>query len=196
MLQTTSSRELYFTGNLYTIENEFLAPPTLQSEKRASHKSHTLKSMSYDRYTYDPYLTSLNDKHYSSTSAQEQRERGDFKEDERAIGTKVIEPIKGRGLPVCEHEARGGDSRPLYLRHVDTIYFKLNKIGLQNDGDRHNTLPLIACNEKPEVKSNPCQGINIYRAINAYKPNSTIIKFSSALSRRGQARPKLCPACH
>ena len=56
-------------------------------------------------------MASLNDKHYSSTSAQEQRERGDFKEDEREkepIGTKVIEPRKGRGLPVCEHAARGG----------------------------------------------------------------------------------------
>ena len=54
----------------------------------------------------------------------------------------------------------------------------------------------IAYDEKPEVKSNLCQGINIYGAINAYKPNSTMIKFNSALSRRGQARPKLCPACH
>ena len=41
-----------------------------------------------------------------------------------------------------EHAARGGGSRPLHLRPVDTICFKLNKIGLQNDGDRHNTLPL------------------------------------------------------
>ena len=104
----------------------------------------------------------------------------------------VIEPRNGLGLPVCEHAARGGGSRPLHLRPVDTICFKLNKIGLQNDGDRHNTLPLL----KPEVKSNLCQGIKIYRAINAYKPNSTMIKFNSALSRRGQARPKLCPACH
>ncbi len=53
-------------------------------------------------------MASLNDKHYSSTSAQEQGERGDFKEDEREkepIGTKVIEPRKGRGLPVCEDAA-------------------------------------------------------------------------------------------
>ena len=37
LLQRTSSRELYFiyfTGNLYTIENEILASPTLQTEKR------------------------------------------------------------------------------------------------------------------------------------------------------------------
>ena len=88
----------------------------------------------------------------------------------------------------------GGGSRPLHLRPVDTICFKLNKIGLQNDGDRHNTLPLLTM--KSQVKSNLCQGINIYRAINAYKPNSTMIKFNSALSRRGQARSKLCPACH
>ena len=93
---------------------------------------------------------------------------------------------------MCEHAAWGGGSRPLHLRPVDTICLKLNKIGLQNDGDRHSS---IAYNEKPEVKSNLCQGINIYRAINAYKPNSTMIKFNSALSRRGQARPKLCPAC-
>ena len=54
-----------------------------------------------------------------------------------------IVPGKGRGLPVYEHAARGGGSRPLHLRPVDTIYFKLNKIGLQNDRDRHNTLPLL-----------------------------------------------------
>ena len=30
------------------------------------------------------------------------------------------------------------------------------------------------------MKSNLCQGINIYRAINAYKPNSTMIRFNSA----------------
>ena len=96
---------------------------------------------------------------------------------------------------MCEHAARGGGSRPLHLRPVDTICVKLNKIGLQNDGDRHNTLPLLTMKSHAEVKSNPCQGINIYRVINAYKPNSTMIKFNSALSRRGQARPKLCPAC-
>ena len=39
------------------------------------------------------------------------------------------EPRKGRGLPVCEHAARGGGSRPLHLRPVDTICVKLNKIG-------------------------------------------------------------------
>ena len=120
------------------------------------------------------------------------RERGDFKEDEREkepISTKVIEPRKGRGLSVCEHAVRGGGSRPLHLRPVDTICFKLNKIGLQNDGDRQHSS--IAYNERSEVKSNLCQGINIYRAINAYKPNSTMIKFNSALSQRGQARPKL-----
>ena len=47
---------------------------------------------------------------------------------------------------MCEHAARGGTRialRPLHLRPVDTICFKLNKIGLQNDGDRHNTLPLL-----------------------------------------------------
>ncbi len=32
---------------------------------------------------------------------------------------------------MCEHAARGGGSRPLHLRPVDTICFKLNKIGLQ-----------------------------------------------------------------
>ena len=68
---------------------------------------------------------------------------------------------------MCEHAARGGGSRPLHLRPVDTICFKLNKIGLKNDGDRHNTS--IAYNEKPVVMSNLCQGINIYRAINAYQ---------------------------
>ena len=30
------------------------------------------------------------------------------------------------------------------------------------------------------MKSNLCQGINIYGAINAYEPNSTMIKFNSA----------------
>ena len=44
---------------------------------------------------------------------------------------------------MCEHAARGGGSRPLHLRPLDTICFKLNKIGLQNDGDGHNTLPLL-----------------------------------------------------
>ena len=83
-------------------------------------------------------MASLNDKHYSSTSAQEQRERGDFKEDEREKESR-----KGRGPPVCEHAARGGGSRPLHLRPVDTICFKLNKTVLQNDGDRHNILPLL-----------------------------------------------------
>ena len=96
-------------------------------------------------------MASLNDKHYSSTSAQEQR--GDFKEDEREkepIGTKVIDivPRKGRGLPVYEHAARGGGSRPLHLCPVDTICFKLNKIGLQNDRDRHDTLPLLTMNSQ------------------------------------------------
>ena len=83
-------------------------------------------------------MASLNDKHYSSTSAQEQRERRLQRRREREK-----EPRKGRGLPVCEHAARGGGSRPLHLRPVDTICFKLNKIGLQNDGDGHNTLPLL-----------------------------------------------------
>ena len=44
---------------------------------------------------------------------------------------------------MCERAARGGSSRPLHLRPVDTICFKLNKIGLQNDEDRHNTFPLL-----------------------------------------------------
>ena len=79
-------------------------------------------------------MASLNDKHYSSTSAQEQREWRLQRRQEREkepIGIKVIEPRKGLGLPVCEHAARGGGSRPLHLRPVDTICFKLNKIGLQ-----------------------------------------------------------------
>ena len=62
-----------------------------------------------------------------------------------------------------EHAARGGGSRPLHLRPVDTICFKLNKIGLQNDGDRHNTLPLLTVkSQRSEVKPMPGQGINIY----------------------------------
>ena len=93
-------------------------------------------------------MASLNDKHYSSTSAQEQRERRRQRRRERErepIGTKVIEPRKGRGLPVLSACGAGWypGSRPLHLRPVDTICFKLNKIGLQNDGDRHNTLPLL-----------------------------------------------------
>ena len=82
-------------------------------------------------------MASLNDKHYSSTSAQEQRERRLQRRRERERAQK------GRGLPVREHAARGGGSTPLHLRPVDTICFKLNKIGLQNDGDGHNTLPLL-----------------------------------------------------
>ena len=53
---------------------------------------------------------------------------------------------------MCENAARGGGSRPLHLRPVDTICFKLNKIGLQNDGDRHNTLPLLTMKARGEVK--------------------------------------------
>ena len=54
---------------------------------------------------------------------------------------------------MCEHAARGGGSRPLHLRPVDTICFKLNKIGLQNDGDRHTTL--FHCLARGEVKPMP-----------------------------------------
>ena len=129
-------------------------------------------------------MASLNDKHYYSTSAQEQRERRlqRRRERERAHRYKGYRTQKGAG-PACEHAVRGGGSRPLHLRPVDTICVKLNKIGLQNDGDRHNTLPLLTMKSHAEVKSNLCQGINIYRVINAYKPNSTMIKFNSALSR-------------
>ena len=82
-------------------------------------------------------MASLNDKHYSSTSAQEQRER-------RLQRRRERERVqKGRGLPVCEHAARDGGSRPLHLHPVDTICFKLNKTVLQNDRDRHNILPLL-----------------------------------------------------
>ena len=49
---------------------------------------------------------------------------------------------------VYVHAVRGGGSRPLHLRSVDTICFKLNKIGLQDDGDRHNTLPLLTINSQ------------------------------------------------
>ena len=86
-------------------------------------------------------LASLNDKNYSSTSAQEQRE-GRLqrrRERERAHRYKGYRYRAQKGAePACEHAARGGGSRPLHLRPVDT-----NKIGLQNDGDRHNTLPLL-----------------------------------------------------
>ena len=90
-------------------------------------------------------MASLNDKHYSSTSAQEQRERRlqRRRERERAHRYKGYRYRAQKGAGVYEHAARGGGSRPLHLRPVDTICFKLNKIGLQNDGDRHNILSLL-----------------------------------------------------
>ena len=78
-------------------------------------------------------MASLNDKHYSYISPRAERERRLQRRREREkepIGTKVMEPRKGRGLPVCEHAVRSGGSRPLHLRPVDTICVKLNKIGL------------------------------------------------------------------
>ena len=54
---------------------------------------------------------------------------------------------------MCEHVARGGGSRPLHLRPVDTICVKLNKIGLQNDGNRHNTLPLLTMKSQRQGRS-------------------------------------------
>ena len=81
-------------------------------------------------------MASLNDKHYSSASAQEQGERRlqRRRERERAHRYKGYRAQKGAG--------RGGGSRALHLRPVDTICVKLDKIGLQNDGNRHNTLTM------------------------------------------------------
>ena len=54
---------------------------------------------------------------------------------------------------MCEHAAWGGGSRPLHLRPVDTICFKL---GLQNDGDNMHAAVRVKCMLKIIVVTVQC----------------------------------------